>query len=167
MRPIAPEYKRLLDAAKSEKRTIRKGLKRLKQRPPKDLDKVFSRAHEEVFEEVDCLECANCCKTTSPIFRDKDIDRLSVHLGLRPAAFIERFLRMDSDSDYVLLQSPCAFLQEDNTCSVYEYRPKACREYPHTDRRKMIQILDLTAKNTEICPAAYRVVKEVLGSMRG
>jgi Fe-S-cluster containining protein len=70
-------------------------------------------------------------------------------------------LRLDEDSDYVLKQSPCTFLQDDNTCSIYEIRPLACREYPHTDRKNMHQILDLTEKNILICPAVSKIVNEI------
>lgn len=76
--------------------------------------------------------------------------------------FISAYLRMDEDSDYVLKQSPCTFLGSDNKCSIYEYRPLACREYPHTDRKNMHQILDLTQKNTEICPAVAQIVEEIV-----
>ncbi len=162
MNSIHPTYRKWIEAAKSERKSIRKALKRIAQRPPKNIDHMFQQKHSEAFEQVDCLECANCCKTTSPIFRDRDIDRLSTHLGIRPSAFIDRYLEMDGDSDYVLQTSPCVFLESDNTCSVYEYRPKACREYPHTDRKKITQLFRLTAVNTEICPAAYRIVKAVI-----
>ncbi len=164
---LPPEYQKSLDAAKSERKHIRRALRRINKRSTKDLDGQFAQLHEEIFEEIDCLECANCCKTTSPVFRDKDIERISRQLGIRPAKFIEQFLKLDSDGDYVLLSSPCAFLMGDNGCSIYEDRPRACLEYPHTDRRKMVQILDLTAKNTEICPAAYRVVKQLIEEVRG
>ncbi|WP_231496775.1 YkgJ family cysteine cluster protein [Prevotella sp. 10(H)] len=53
---------------------------------------------------------------------------------------------------------PCSFLLPDNYCSIYESRPKACREYPHTDRKKFEQIFKLTVKNTETCPIAYEVL---------
>lgn len=134
---------------------------KLKLKKPKQLDEVFHSAHEEVFEEIDCLACANCCKTTSPIFYEKDIERLAGHLKLKPGIFIEKYLKTDEDKDYVLQRSPCAFLGEDNYCSVYEFRPNACREYPHTNRKKIIQILDLTFKNTLVCPGVLKITEKV------
>ena len=80
---------------------------------------------------------------------------------MTPADFVERYLQLDHENDYVLKSSPCTFLQEDNKCSVYEDRPLACREYPHTDRKKMHQVLNLTRKNTEICPAVSRMVEQL------
>ncbi|MFT6686082.1 MAG: Fe-S-cluster containining protein [Bacteroidia bacterium] len=117
--------------------------------------------HEEVFACTDCLKCANCCKTTGPLFTQKDIERIAKHLKLKPGQFVEKYLRIDEDKDYVLQQVPCPFLAEDNYCGIYEVRPKACREYPHTDRNKMHQILNLTAKNVEICPAVYEIVERL------
>ena len=82
-------------------------------------------------------------------------------MRLKEKEFIETYLRFDEDSDYVLKQSPCSFLEKDNTCSIYDFRPLACREYPHTDRKNMHQILDLTLKNIEICPAVAKIVQEI------
>lgn len=133
---------------------------KLKLRKPKDLDEVFHEAHEEAFQQIDCLTCANCCKTTSPIFYQKDIERAAKAVKMKPGAFIERYLRLDEDNDYVLQTAPCPFLGADNYCSIYEDRPNACREYPHTDRKKIQQILDLTFKNTMVCPAVLRIVED-------
>jgi Fe-S-cluster containining protein len=105
---------------------------------------LFHPRHEEIFEEVDCLACANCCKTTSPIFTDIDIERIAKHLRMRPAQLIDKYLHLDKDQDYVLNSSPCTFLGADNYCSIYEVRPRACREYPHTDRKNMSGIMKLT-----------------------
>jgi uncharacterized protein len=139
----------------------KKFLAKLKKAKPTKLDEKFHEFHQEVFDEIDCLECANCCKTTSPIFKQKDIERLAAHLKQKPIQFIEQYLQVDEDKDYVLKSSPCTFLGVDNYCSVYSYRPEACREYPHTDRRKMHQVLDLAYKNTFICPAVQHIVDKL------
>jgi uncharacterized protein len=139
----------------------RKFLNTLKRRDARSVDDAFHGIHEDVFEETDCLACANCCKTTSPIFYQTDIERLSKSLRMKPGAFIEQYLRIDEDHDYVLKSSPCPFLGSDNYCSVYDDRPRACREYPHTDRKKMVQITDLTFKNTLVCPAVLEMVERL------
>ncbi len=125
------------------------------------LDRHFHDLHEREFEKMDCLTCANCCRTTSPIFRDVDIDRISRHLNMRPSDFITRYLHMDDEQDWVLNSAPCSFLRDDNTCSIYEHRPRACRDYPHTDRKNMSQILELTYRNTLVCPAVARITEEL------
>ena len=139
----------------------KKFLASLKKKDSRKVDDVFHAVHEEVFETTDCLSCANCCKTTSPIFYQTDIERVAKGLRMRPGEFIEKYLRIDEDRDFVLKSSPCPFLMEDNTCQVYDDRPKACREYPHTDRKKMVQIMDLTHKNTMVCPAVFEMVERL------
>jgi len=125
------------------------------------MDDAFHAAHEEVFTETDCLTCANCCKTTSPIFYQTDIERSSKYLRMKPGDFIEKYLHIDEDKDFVLKSSPCAFLGSDNYCSIYNARPKACREYPHTNRKKMVQITDLTYRNTLVCPAVFEMLERL------
>ncbi|MEL6358121.1 MAG: YkgJ family cysteine cluster protein [Bacteroidota bacterium] len=153
------ELEKELARARNNRKHNKRFLDRLKRKPPKKLDELVVAEHKAVFEEIDCLTCANCCKTTSPIVRDKDIDRLAKHLRIRPAALIEQYMHLDAEGDYVMNTAPCPFLGPDNYCSVYEARPRACREYPHTDRKNFHQILALTLKNTLICPAALRVVE--------
>lgn len=125
------------------------------------MDEVFQTVHYEVFEETDCLTCANCCKTTSPIFYENDIERVARKLRMKPGDFIAKYLRIDEDRDYVLQSSPCPFLGEDNYCQVYKDRPKACREYPHTNRKRVVQIMDLTLRNTLVCPAVFEMVERL------
>ena len=151
----------LKQRAKADRKRFKKLFDRLKRKVPKDLDRQVQRIHNEAFEEMDCLACANCCKTASPIFRDKDIERISQHLNYRPADLISKFLYLDEEGDYVLQQAPCPFLGADNYCTIYAVRPRACREYPHTDRKNFHQIFNLTIKNTEICPAAYQIVQQL------
>ena len=148
--------------AQTKQKEYRKFLDGIKKKPPKNLDYLVQDIHGEVFEEVNCLECANCCKTTGPLYTEKDIDRIAKHLRMKPADFEQKFLRVDEDNDKVLQNLPCFFLNEDNTCSIYEVRPKACKEYPHTDRKKIYQINHLTIKNTLICPAAYIFVEKIM-----
>lgn len=147
--------------AKDKRKENQRYFQKLRKKKPKQLDVVVADIHDEVFEEIDCLECANCCKTTSPLFLDKDIDRIAKHLGMKPSDFVEQYLHIDEDQDYVLNVAPCPFLGPDNYCSIYEARPKACRAYPHTNRKRFVQILNLTLKNTEICPAAFKVIEQL------
>lgn len=138
----------------------------LKKKPPKKIDYMMQEIHDEVSAEVDCLQCANCCKTTGPLLTNIDIDRISKHLRVKPSDFITKYLRVDEDKDYVFQSMPCPFLASDNYCLIYEVRPKACREYPHTDRKKIYQIGNLTVKNTEICPIAFKVVEKMKESIK-
>jgi uncharacterized protein len=134
---------------------------RIKRARPKDLDTQVHRLHNEAFENINCLECANCCKTTSPIFYQHDIERVAQSLRMKPGAFIQKYLHMDEDGDFVLNEAPCPFLDAENHCLVYEDRPRACREYPHTDRKKVYQIADLTMQNTMVCPAVLQIAEKL------
>lgn len=157
--------KRLADLPRLSKEVEKDSLKyfqRLKKRTPKTLDLTMRELHDEEFEKTDCLACANCCKTSSPLFTEKDIQRISKHFKMKEFDFMSQFLERDSDDFYVLQTVPCHFLDEnDNTCTIYDVRPKACSEYPHTNRKKFAQITDLTVKNAGICPAAYRIVENL------
>ena len=161
MKALAELLPELKELARQDRTVNKKWARRLKKRPPKQLDQQVAELHEAAFTEIDCLECANCCKTTSPIVRDKDIDRMAKHLRIRPAELVDRYLHLDEDEDYVFNSAPCPFLGADNYCSIYEARPRACREYPHTDRKNFHQILDLTVRNTAVCPAVYQIVRQL------
>ncbi|MCC5922832.1 MAG: YkgJ family cysteine cluster protein [Crocinitomicaceae bacterium] len=152
-------YQEDLEKSIAQRKQNKKFFNKLKQKNnEKQLDALFHEAHEAAFEEIDCLQCANCCKTTSPIFRDIDILRLSKRLKMDVSRFVQTYLHLDDERDYVLNFAPCPFLGEGNYCAVYTDRPQACREFPHTNRKKMHQILNLTLKNAEICPAVAHVV---------
>jgi Fe-S-cluster containining protein len=153
--------KNLPEKAKDKHKENKKFFAKLRKKPPKDLDRQMQEMHDKEFSRTNCLDCANCCKTTGPLFTNKDIERISKHLKLKPQQFIEQYLRIDEDKDYVLQEVPCTFLAADNYCLIYDVRPKACREFPHTDRKDFHKISNLTIKNTAICPAAYNIVEEM------
>ncbi|WP_019321203.1 YkgJ family cysteine cluster protein [Streptococcus mutans] len=139
----------------------RKFLATLKKKAPKNLDKIVQEVHTEVFREIDCTKCANCCKILGPLFTESDISRIAKHFRMRLPVFEDIYLRVDEDNDKVFKSMPCPFLGEDNLCSIYDIRPKACREFPHTDRKKIYQINHLTIQNTLICPAVYLFVEKL------
>ncbi len=145
-------------ARRKEKENM-KFFSRLKTRIPNDLDVVVQNLHNEVFSQINCLDCANCCRTLGPRITEKDIERIAKFLKIKQESFIRNYLKIDEDGDYIFLSMPCPFLMPDNYCLVYDVRPKACAEYPHTDRRKFHQLFSLTQKNTFTCPAVYEIVE--------
>lgn len=152
---------RLAAMAKDKHQENRKYFEKLKKKAPKNIDLIMTELHDLEFSKTDCLSCANCCKTTGPLFTGQDIERISKHLKKKPQQFVAEFLRVDEDGDHVLQKVPCSFLSLDNYCLIYEVRPKACREYPHTDRKKFQQISALTLKNVAMCPAAFNIVEQL------
>lgn len=147
--------------AKEKHTENKKFFTKLRTKTPKDLDYVMQDLHNAEFQRADCLQCANCCKTTGPLFTNNDVERIAKHFRMKPKKFVEAYLRVDEEQDYVLQNVPCTFLGSDNYCSIYEVRPKACREFPHTNRKKFQQISNLTLKNVAICPAAFNIVEEM------
>ena len=118
--------------------------------------------HDKYVAEIDCLSCANCCKSLGPRVTDKDVERLSKQLKMKAVDFIAQYLRVDEDNDMVFKTMPCPFLGSDNYCAVYDSRPKACREYPHTDRKKFYQIYMLSVENASTCPIVYKVLEDIV-----
>ena len=161
---IKPE--KLSELTVNKKQEFTSLFKKLKVKKPKNLDDVVHEFHNEAFDQFDCLTCANCCSMISPVVTEKDIEKLAKRLKLKAVDFISQYLYIDEDRDYVFKLTPCPFLMSDYYCMVYEDRPKACREYPHTDRKRMYQILDLTHKNCEVCPIVYYITGELVKSSK-
>lgn len=124
--------------------------------------KALPDLHEEAFEKIDCLNCAACCKNYSPRFKTTDIKRISKHLKLRESVFIDTYLNLDSDGDYVVKSSPCPFLGSDNYCSIYDQRPSDCHRFPYTDEDVLLKRPAITLKNATFCPAVYFVLEKLM-----
>ena len=120
--------------------------------------------HEEAFSKIDCLQCANCCKNFSPRFKTPDIKRISKHLKMRESDFIEKYLVVDEDGDFVANAKPCPFLGADNYCSIYDQRPSDCHRFPYTDEDVFIKRQQLTLKNSTFCPITYYVLEKLINS---
>jgi uncharacterized protein len=130
-----------------------------------DKNKVLKQLpvlHEEAFEKIDCLKCANCCKKYSPRFKTPDIKRISKLLKMKEGNFIETYLDVDEDGDYVAKSKPCPFLGSDNFCSIYENRPSDCHRFPYTDEDVIIKRQSLTLKNSTFCPIVYYVLEGLM-----
>jgi uncharacterized protein len=118
--------------------------------------------HEEAIAKVDCLSCANCCKNYSPRFKTPDIKRISKHLRMKESAFIDKYLNLDVDGDYVVKSTPCPFLGPNNYCSIYEVRPSDCARFPYTDEDVLIKRQNITLKNSSFCPIVYHVLERLI-----
>lgn len=130
-----------------------------------DKNKVLKRLpelHEEAFAAINCLDCANCCRNYSPRFKTPDIKRISKHLKMKEGAFIEKYLRLDEEGDYVTQSSPCPFLGEDNYCTIYENRPSDCHRFPYTDEDVFLKRPAITLKNATFCPIVHFVLEKLV-----
>ncbi len=124
--------------------------------------KQLPRLHEEAFQQIDCLKCANCCRNYSPRFKTPDIKRIAKHLRMKESDFIEAYLRLDEEGDYVVRSTPCPFLGADNFCSIYAERPSDCVRFPYTDEDVFIKRKQITLKNSSFCPIVYYVLERLI-----
>lgn len=155
MPPIAPDWEK---KASSNLPRYSRFLKRARVR------EVLNRLpglHEEAFSRIDCLDCAACCKNYSPRFKTPDIKRISKSLGMKEGAFIEKYLRLDEEGDFVVKTTPCPFLQKDNRCGIYDIRPSDCSRFPYTDEDVLLKRPALTLKNVTFCPAVFHVLEKL------
>jgi hypothetical protein len=159
MMMIEPE--KLAIMAKAARKEHAALVKRLSAIDSRKLDERVHAIHEAVFDKINCLDCGQCCRTLGPRITDTDIRRIAASLRIKPSGFVERYLVVDEDGDYIFRSMPCPFLGSDNYCSIYDDRPKACREYPHTDQRRVYQVMALTLKNSSICPAVFEILEQL------
>lgn len=144
------------------KQSLRKFLTKMEKQPVRGLDKLTARLEPEVWAEVDCLSCANCCKTMTPTFTDSDLERISAHFGQTPREFRKQWLKK-SGGDWVNKKQPCQFLNlQDNKCSIYAIRPADCAGFPHFPK-KMKDYMHVHKQNIEYCPATYKIVEKMMG----
>lgn len=145
-------------------KAFKRYLGRLEKKPAPNLDKLAEEVNTEVWKEVDCLSCANCCKTMTPTFTTKDIKRISAHLEMSVAGFKEKWLYYDKkDKDWMNTKQPCQFLDlGSNLCSIYEVRPSDCAGFPHLTRKKMTEYIHVHQQNISYCPATYKMVEKMM-----
>lgn len=150
--------------SRNNKRRFRRFLTYLEKKAPKKMDAAAAVADKIVWSEIDCLTCANCCKTMSPTFTPKDIKRISAHLSMSPGQFKEKYLYLDKrDNDWMNVKQPCQFLDLlTNKCSIYEVRPADCAGFPHHTKRRMVDYMHVYKQNVEYCPATYRMVEHMM-----
>lgn len=140
-----------------------KKYKQYLQRPDKHkILKQLPDLHEEAFSKINCLECAACCKNYSPRFKTPDLKRIAKHLKMKEGDFIEKYLELDNEGDYVVRSKPCPFLGSDNYCSIYEVRPSDCARFPYTDEDVLFKRPVITLKNSTFCPITYFVLEKLI-----
>jgi Fe-S-cluster containining protein len=158
----AVNFRSFKQKVRFNKKRLRSFLTKLEKKTPKGLDSLAASLEKEVWKEVDCLSCANCCKTMSPTFTKTDIKRISKHFDQTPEVFTKQWLRKDKEGDILNKTEPCQFLNlQDNKCSIYEIRPVDCSGFPHLHKKKMPEYMHVHKQNIEFCPATYRLVEKM------
>jgi len=156
------EYELLLEKSRERNEFIKRQMKYLGKFNIKNFDHVVADYDEEVFAEIDCLKCGNCCRTIGPKMSGTDIKRACKAIGMDPQKFMDEDLSRDEDLGWMCKTMPCPFLRDDNACDVYEVRPNDCDDFPYMRERGIQKALGRLAFNTEFCPAAYLIAEKII-----
>jgi Fe-S-cluster containining protein len=150
--------------ARRSKSVFTRFLRQLEKNPPRGLDNLTTKTNQQVWLEVDCLSCANCCKTMTPTYTLKDIRRISSHLGMSMAALQKKWLRKEKGTgDWLNRSTPCQFLDTTtNMCGIYDVRPADCAGFPHLTKRKMVEYMHVHKQNIDLCPATFKMVERMM-----
>ena len=147
--------------------SFRSFLRRMEKNPPANIDRLTPAIDAEVWKEVDCLSCANCCKKMTPTFTVKDLKRISAHFKVTPDEFRKKWLKKQ-DGDFVNVLNPCQFLDlNTNMCSIYSVRPEDCAGFPHLTKRKFSEYAHVHKQNIEYCPATFKMVEKLKAAIEG
>jgi Fe-S-cluster containining protein len=99
-------------------------------------ERRFRKTAQEIEEQIDCRQCANCCKVATTSLQERDIEKLAKFLGISKDQFRKEYTTTDPEDGERILrrtESGCVFLVG-NDCSVYEARPATCIDFPHLVR---------------------------------
>jgi Fe-S-cluster containining protein len=166
--PMIVNLRSFKQKVRFHQKAFKRYLGKLEKNPPRGLDTIAATIDEAVWKEVDCLSCANCCKSMTPTFTNSDIKRIASHLEMSQKEFKEKWLEFDKKAgDWVNVSQPCQFLNlTNNMCSIYEVRPIDCSGFPHLKKRKMTEYLHVHQQNVEYCPATFKMVEKMMEKVK-
>ncbi|MFN3324132.1 MAG: YkgJ family cysteine cluster protein [Bryobacteraceae bacterium] len=151
------QIRRLGDKKRDENERFRRHLKR-----HDFVERRFRRIAGEIEEQIDCTVCANCCKVATVRITERDVEKLSRYLRLKPAQFLRDYTQENEEEGLILRRSEsgCIFL-DGASCTVYEARPHNCEYFPHVVRgegslvSRMWQMID----RASYCPIVYNTLE--------
>jgi uncharacterized protein len=169
MKSISVNLRSFKQKARHRKTAYRRFLTRLEKKPVPALDTLTTKLEKEVWKEVGCLSCANCCKTMTPTYTLKDIKRISGHLEMTTGQFQKKWLRKERGTgDWLNKSTPCQFLDlENNKCGIYTVRPQDCSGFPHLAKKRMIDYMHVHKQNLEFCPATFNMIERMIEAVGG
>lgn len=145
---------------------LRRFLTKVENNPPADLDSRADVLDKEVWQEIDCLACSNCCRTMTPTYTFKDLQRISKHLNMTMSQFKEKWLYKNRQGEWMNKSTPCQFLdRKTNMCSIYAVRPADCAGFPHLTKKKVVQYIHVHKQNVQHCPATFLWVEKMIESI--
>ena len=128
------------------------------------LNTIVSETTAEVWQQIDCRTCANCCRSQHPTFSRPEVERIAAYIGLTAEELRTRYLTSDADSGkYITRELPCPFL-EGNLCTIYEVRPAVCAGYPHLQRNFRSRLWQ-TIDNAAVCPIVFNALEGLKKSL--
>lgn len=155
------DLKKFKKKVEKKKDKLQKFLKKLDKIVPEDMPNLVQEEDAAVWQDVSCLECANCCKTMTPTYTAKDLKRISAHFNMTPKEFKEKWLYKDESGDWMNVSTPCQFLDDKNMCTIYDIRPEDCAEFPHHNKKPFDQYNDTFSNNVQHCPATFELVNRL------
>ncbi len=152
------EIRRLAESRRDENFDFRSFLKGRLNWSDERLDRLVHEILKSVTAEIDCKECAHCCRVMGTGVDAEDIERIARRLGMSSEEFREKYVVRGEWGEDIIDQKPCPFL-DGNMCSIWEDCPKDCREYPHLHledvRSRSLSFLE----NAEVCPIAFNTLE--------
>ncbi len=155
--------KRFNQAVLQHRSRLRRFLTKLENDPPENLDLIAEEADKEVWQEVNCLACSNCCRNMTPTFTFQDLKRIATHFRMPISDFKKKWLYKNKKGEWMNRNQPCQFLDlKTNMCSIYAIRPTDCAGFPHLTKKKMVEYIHVHKQNIPFCPATFKMVEKLI-----
>ena len=126
----------------------------LKQNAPDDVDGLVKTLSKKYFALIDCMQCANCCRSLHIEFKKSELHAIAKTLGQSINAFRKQYMSEGK------VNPPCPLLNG-NQCSIYENRPDVCRSFPHLEQPEFTSRLIGVIENVATCPIAFNAFEEL------
>lgn len=163
----AINFRKFKKRFEEKRKSLRRFITGAENNPPCNLETLAEQTDKEVWTQVNCLSCANCCKVMSPTYTFQDIKRIAAHFGMRPKDFRDKWLYLDKrENDWMNKSRPCQFLDlKSNMCSIYEVRPADCAGFPHLIKKPITDYMYVHKQNIEYCPATMLFVEKLYAAI--
>src|SRR5437868_1636414 len=148
-----------------QKKNLLRFLRGLTHRKVKSLDTKAIELNKDAFTKIDCLKCANCCKTMHPTWKKSEVKRVAEHFGMTYKEYFNKYLVLE-EGDIMNKKAPCQHLGKDNMCSIYDIRPSDCMGFPHTQNKGFkLYISGTHIQNMDYCPITMHVVEGIFNAV--
>jgi uncharacterized protein len=125
------------------------------------VERRFKAIAQEVEEQIDCTQCANCCRVATTQINDRDAERLARYLGVKLSVFFADYTELSAEGRILKrTDDGCVFL-EGNLCSVYDARPQTCELFPHLVKGQgsLLSRMWHMPDRAVYCPIAYNTLE--------